>query len=142
MFTTCHESPVTCHLSLILIFFPMEGLLSTGPTPSSFYHSKYVYHDRRRRKKPRHICYLISLSNSLALTIFFPLSFKNKNRLMKSTKLRRTYQQSKLGFMEIGADFKLLLPNPVRVKIQSWILVDLCSVYLYYLPCSGWSLSL
>ena len=47
----CHMSRVTCHVSHVLIFFftkwwslSVEGLLSTGPTPSSFLNLGGVYY--------------------------------------------------------------------------------------------------
>ena len=45
---TCHESHVTCHIFHLIFFWGggtnwwslfLEGLLSTGPTPSSFLHN-------------------------------------------------------------------------------------------------------
>ena len=47
---TCHMSHVTCHMSLFFLFFwtkkwslLVEGLLLTGPTPSSFLLDSIVY---------------------------------------------------------------------------------------------------
>ena len=49
----CHMSGVTCHVSHVIIFFffrtiwwslSVEGLLSTGPTPSSFITLRWRWH--------------------------------------------------------------------------------------------------
>ena len=32
----CHMSGVRCHVSCVRVGYSVEGLLSTGPTPSSF----------------------------------------------------------------------------------------------------------